>query len=91
MPHRGEMPRVEGYWIALGIVVVAAAVAFGPRRRKTFLDALRELTALHERRERVIVFGNNHRSSRTISNAIRQGVTWLRRLLDEVESGPTAK
>lgn len=81
------MPKPEAIWVALGIVVVAVAVALGSRQRALFFDALRMLIAEHESRERIVVFGRAGRNGRTMSNAIRGGVAWLRRLIVEIDDG----
>lgn len=86
-----HMPKPEPVWIALGIVVAAVAVTLsvmlGERATRVFFDAMRQMIAAHENRERVVVFGATGRNGRTMSNAIRGGVAWLKRLIVELDDG----
>lgn len=82
-----HMPKPEAIWIALGITIAATAIALGPKRRPTFFAAFRTLIAQHESRERVVSFdaGRNHR--RAMSQSIRASVSWLLRLIVELDDG----
>lgn len=81
------LPQPESHWIALGIVVAALAIALGRKRRAVFFQALRRITSEHEARERIAVFGQAKGNGRTMSNAIRGGVSWLSRLIVELDDG----
>lgn len=82
------MPRPEPYWIALGIVVAAIAISQGPKRRRLFLRALRELTEQHESRTRVVSFDTRRNHTRALSHSIKGSAAWMYRLIEELETAP---
>lgn len=86
MSERNHMPKPEAYWIALGITIAATAVALGARRRALFFDAIRTLSTQHDTRERVVSF-KPPINGRLLSLAVRGAVTWLSRLVEELDDG----
>lgn len=88
MSNNGNgIPKPEPVWIALGIVVAALATALGAQRRRVFFDALRTMVEQHENRSNVAVFGSLRFNGRNMSQAIRGGVAWLKRLIVELDDG----
>jgi hypothetical protein len=87
------MPRPSAELVAVGIVAAAVALTLqaiiGRRAKRTFLRALSAYADQHERLERVVVFGAR-RNGRTMSDAVRGGVAFVRRLVTELEDGETS-
>lgn len=80
-----HMPKPDAVWVALGIVAFATMLSLPPKRRRVFLDALATLAAQSDSSDRVIAFGARKRWNGTMSQSIRSGVFWLKRLIVELE------